>query len=110
LATAAAFGLIHLDWAQSSAAFALGIYLGWLAERLSGIRPTMLAHVANNSVFVLLSSPGAEGETSRGQSAAVLAGGALVCAAAVAFLRSDRAVRPGAALQEPSSAGSRAAM
>ena len=50
--TAAAFGLLHLDLVQGSVAFAVGLYLGALAERFGSIRPSMLAHASNNALFL----------------------------------------------------------
>lgn len=95
--TAAAFGLLHLDPIQGSLAFAVGLYLGWIAERFRGIRPAIAAHAANNVLFVTLACFGpteaAAGTPSRGASAAVLVGGLAACLASIAFLRTRRAIR-----------------
>ncbi len=49
----ALFGLVHLDWIHTPSAFLIGLYLGWLTLRAGSIRPSMLAHAANNAVWVL---------------------------------------------------------
>jgi membrane protease YdiL (CAAX protease family) len=95
--SAAAFGLLHLDPVQGTLAFAVGLYLGWLAERFRGIRPGIAAHAANNVLFVTLAcfeSPEvAGGASTRGASAAVLVLGLSACVASIAFIRTPRALR-----------------
>jgi membrane protease YdiL (CAAX protease family) len=90
--TAALFGLIHLDPVQGPLAFLLGVFLGWTAEVLGGIRPSIAAHAVNNAVFVAAaclgdaaSEPG--GGSSRGDVVAIVAG-TVVLVASVALLRS----------------------
>ena len=51
--TAACFGLMHLDVAHTPIAFAMGLYLGVIAERAGSIRVTMFAHAVNNGVSFL---------------------------------------------------------
>jgi len=51
--SALAFGLLHLDLAQSSAAFLMGLYLGVAVERSSSLLVAMLAHGVNNTLGVL---------------------------------------------------------
>lgn len=62
-ATALAFGVYHLDALQGGFAVAVGVYLGWLADRTGTVRPAAVAHVANNCAWVLgtalLPQPGA---------------------------------------------------
>jgi membrane protease YdiL (CAAX protease family) len=91
-ASAAAFGLVHLDPVQGTIAFGAGLFLGWIAERLGGIRPTVAAHLTNNalSVTVLCFFGSAE---SRVAQALRMATGCVAFAGAVALLRSQRAVR-----------------
>jgi membrane protease YdiL (CAAX protease family) len=61
VAASALFGLIHFDLVQGVLAALIGLFLGWAAERLDGIRPGMLAHAVNNGLFVLTSiGPNAE--------------------------------------------------
>jgi membrane protease YdiL (CAAX protease family) len=95
--TAAAFGLLHLDPVQGTLAFAVGLYLGWIAERFGGIRPGVLAHAVNNVLFVTLAcfapSDGAATAPSRGGSIAILILGATACLASIGFVRSPRALR-----------------
>lgn len=52
--SAAAFGFTHLDPIQGTFAFAVGVYLGWLATQAGSIRPSILSHVVNNSFAVVL--------------------------------------------------------
>jgi membrane protease YdiL (CAAX protease family) len=88
-----AFGLIHVDPVHATLAFVAGLFLGWVAQRLGGIRPTMWAHGINNAMFVALASLHGPDATSRAAPTAVLAAGALVCAASVAVLSSRFALR-----------------
>jgi membrane protease YdiL (CAAX protease family) len=93
--TALAFGIFHLDPVQGTQAFLAGVFFGWVADRLGGIRPTIAAHVFNNAVFVLAASlapPGDPG-TSRAGTIGVLLGGLAACAGASAVLRSRHAIR-----------------
>jgi membrane protease YdiL (CAAX protease family) len=48
LVSAALFGLIHFDPVQSTYAFAMGIALGWVADRIGSVWPGVAAHAANN--------------------------------------------------------------
>jgi hypothetical protein len=94
-ATAGAFGLIHVDPIQGSVAFVAGLFLGWSAERLGGIRPAVAAHAINNGAFVALAAAGsgaAEDGGSRLRQVGVLAAGVAVCLASIAVLRTSRAV------------------
>lgn len=95
--TAAAFGLLHLDPVQGTLAFAVGVYLGWVAERFQGIRPGIAAHAVNNVLFVTLacfaSPEAAAGTPTRGVSVAVLVVGLSACVASVGFLRTPEALR-----------------
>jgi membrane protease YdiL (CAAX protease family) len=90
LASAAAFGLIHVDRVQGSAAFVVGVFFGWSARRLGSIRPTMAAHALNNVGFLILSGSGWDETASRGRLLGSLAVGTLVCGASVAWLRQSR--------------------
>jgi membrane protease YdiL (CAAX protease family) len=94
LASAAAFGLFHVDPVQGSVAFAAGIFLAWVADRFGGIRLTISAHGLNNAAFVLfawLAPP--HGSFSRTASVALLMGGSAAFVASVFALRSARAIR-----------------
>lgn len=51
--TALAFGLAHLDPVHSSAAFLMGLYLGWLRLRTGSVWPGIVAHVFSNGTVVL---------------------------------------------------------
>lgn len=54
LISSLAFGILHLDLAQSSAAFLMGLYLGIVVERSGSLSLAMLAHGLNNTLGVLL--------------------------------------------------------
>ncbi|HVP30218.1 MAG TPA: type II CAAX endopeptidase family protein [Myxococcota bacterium] len=77
LISSAVFGALHGEPVHASAAFGLGLYLGWIAEVTGSIRTSMLAHVTNNVLALLTSAygmalpPGLPG-------VALLAGGAAV--------------------------------
>jgi membrane protease YdiL (CAAX protease family) len=90
--TSAGFGLLHRDALQGTVAFAAGIFLGWTAERLGGLRPAILAHAVNNATFVALASAGAASTSTAGAQAASLALGGAACAAAVVVLRRDESL------------------
>lgn len=81
--TAAAFGLLHYDPVHSLIAFGMGIYLGWLVERTDSIRPAILAHVLNNTVWILTAGQFTE-PTQLSAGVAVLVGSVLVVAIATA--------------------------
>ncbi len=49
----AAFGALHLDWVQGTAAFLLGLYLGATVHIAHSLRPAILCHVANNALAML---------------------------------------------------------
>jgi membrane protease YdiL (CAAX protease family) len=92
-ATAAAFGLVHLDVIQGSLAALAGLFLGWVTERFESIRPSIAAHATNNAIFVVLAPWMAPGALPRSGEAVAACLGAAVFACAVALLRSGRAVR-----------------
>ena len=52
------FGLVHHDWAHSSFAFIVGLWLGWIAEKTGSIRVPIIAHTVNNFVACLLAISG----------------------------------------------------
>jgi CAAX protease family protein len=92
-ATSAAFGLIHLDPMQGVLAFVAGLFLGWTAERFAGVRPTIVAHTANNALFVAVASLSGGGNSSRKSEFFVLAMGAILFVASTMTMRSAAAVR-----------------
>jgi membrane protease YdiL (CAAX protease family) len=92
-ACAIGFGLVHLDPVQGAVAAVSGLFLGWVAERLEGVRPTIAAHVANNALFVAL-APWTSGPSVSHRAAPAMIGvGCLLVASSVAFLRSKHALR-----------------
>lgn len=50
---AALFGLMHADLIHSVLAFAMGLYLGGLASITGSVKLPLVAHAANNIVFLL---------------------------------------------------------
>jgi membrane protease YdiL (CAAX protease family) len=91
--TALAFGAFHVDPVQSSEAFVAGVFLGWLADRFGGIRPTIAAHAFNNAMFAVFASLASSDEPGgRSVTLGALLGGLVVFAGAAAVLRSRHAV------------------
>jgi membrane protease YdiL (CAAX protease family) len=94
LAASAAFGLMHMDPVQTPLAFVLGLFLGWVTERLGGVRASIAAHAVNNALFVAVASSGAHaGAGSHGGDVSSIVGGAAAWAGATLLLRSRFAVR-----------------
>ena len=93
VAASMAFGLLHMDPVQGTIAFVVGLYLGWIADSCGSIRPAIVAHAANNAVFVLLAavSP-SEGASSAATSALVLAAGIAGCVGGAMLVRRRAAV------------------
>ncbi|MGA7123716.1 MAG: CPBP family intramembrane glutamic endopeptidase [Polyangiaceae bacterium] len=92
--TAFGFGLMHFDLVQGFVAFVAGVFLGWVSERLGGVRASIAAHVCNNAAFVALASFGAAANgTSRGGDVVVIAAGLIAWTGATALLRSNFALR-----------------
>lgn len=81
--SAIAFGLLHLDLAQSSAAFLMGLYLGIAVERSGSLLVAMLSHALNNTLGVLL-PPNALGGVA--EWALPIGLGAVVTSAGILFL------------------------
>ncbi len=54
LTSALVFGLIHLNPAQIPYAFLIGILFGWVYLRTRSLVPTILCHILNNAIAVLL--------------------------------------------------------
>lgn len=52
--TAAAFGIVHLDPFHVIFAFVVGLALGWITEVTGSILPAIIAHVVNNSLWVVM--------------------------------------------------------
>ena len=88
IASAAAFGLIHVDPVQVGAAFVAGVFLAWSARRLGSIRPTIVAHAVNNVAFLVLAASGLEGGPSPTRNVGALCAGALLCAASAWWMPS----------------------
>ncbi len=94
LASAALFGLMHMDRIHSPSAFLIALYLGWLVHRTGSIRPAIAAHAVNNSLWVLATSAGLGSALPRGAHATLLGVYVPITAAAVAWLRPRFASSP----------------
>lgn len=97
--TAACFGLIHFDLVHTPVAAALGVFLGWAAERLGTIIPVMAAHVVNNLVAVWTAR--VQLPSSTAAQAGILAGTLALAAACVWSLRRSCRAPASAAADEP---------
>jgi len=51
---ALAFGAMHLEWIQGTAATLLGLYLGTIAFRAGSIRPAIFCHCCNNLTAIAI--------------------------------------------------------
>ena len=60
LATAACFGVLHVDpnGIHMTLAFAMGLYLGFVVERTGSTLPAIVCHVVNNVVYTLQTALG----------------------------------------------------
>ena len=56
VASSVAFGLLHMEWIHAAMALVLGLYLGALTERTGSALPAIVCHVANNSVFTVVTA------------------------------------------------------
>jgi membrane protease YdiL (CAAX protease family) len=86
LVTSAGFAFLHLEWLHALLAFVLGLYLGWITERAGSALPAIACHVVNNALFTILTALFSAVEAVP-VNAALLAGGALVFAACIVWLR-----------------------
>lgn len=80
-----AFALMHVEAVHAALAFALGLWLGFVTERLGSALPAMVAHVVNNALFTLLTAT-VGAAVGAGANAALGGAAALVFAGAVAWL------------------------
>jgi membrane protease YdiL (CAAX protease family) len=86
LATSVAFALLHMEWIHAAMAFVLGLYLGALSERTGSALPAMVCHVANNSVFTVVTAIAGTVDGRR-VNAMLLGASVVVFVSCVAFLR-----------------------
>ncbi|HEU4366923.1 MAG TPA: CPBP family intramembrane glutamic endopeptidase [Methylomirabilota bacterium] len=88
VATSAAFAALHLDASavHTLLAFALGLYLGFVAELSGSTLPAVVCHVVNNVVYTLQTALGLA-VTGRGANLAAAAVGAALFVACVWWLR-----------------------
>ena len=54
IVSALLFGLIHMNPSQIVGATLLGLYFGWLYVKTNSVKPSLLCHVFNNFIAVLL--------------------------------------------------------
>lgn len=78
------FAAVHLDPVHSSFALLVGLALGWASLRARSVRPTIAAHVVNNTLSVLGAS--LDGADERLSALPLLAGGVGVAALALALV------------------------
>jgi membrane protease YdiL (CAAX protease family) len=79
VATSGAFALLHVEWVHAAMALVLGVYLGALTERTGSALPAIVCHIANNSVFTVVTAAGGTVDDRR-------TNGILLAVAAVVFL------------------------
>lgn len=48
------FGVVHMNWAQGTHGFIMGLLLGWLYYRTGSMMPGIIVHWVNNSVAYLM--------------------------------------------------------
>lgn len=89
LVTSLAFGLLHLEWVHALLAFALGLYLGYITELAGSALPAVVCHVVNNALFTVLTALAGSIDAAE-PNAALAAGGAVVFALCVGWLRHAR--------------------
>jgi len=56
ITAALAFGLLHLEWLHAVLALILGLWFGFVTERMGSALPSLAAHVINNSMFTVLTA------------------------------------------------------
>jgi membrane protease YdiL (CAAX protease family) len=93
VATSVGFGVMHQDPMQGSLAVLAGLFLGWTADRLGGVRPTIAAHTVNNAMAVSLASTGQADPTSRCAQVAVLLLSSTFFVTSVIVLRGQSAIK-----------------
>jgi len=92
--TALAFALLHLEWLHILLALMLGLWLGFVTERVGSALPSVAAHVINNTVFTVLTAT-VGSITAVAPNVGLAVGGAVIFALCVAFLTRRRApVKP----------------
>ena len=86
--TAACFGVLHVDpnGIHMFLAFAMGLYLGFVAERTGSTLPAIVCHVVNNVVYTLQTALGGTLE-GRASNAALAAGCTVLFLVCLAWLR-----------------------
>src|SRR2546430_13408692 len=88
--SAAAFGLLHLEWVHALLALMLGLWFGYVTERMGSALPSLAAHVINNSMFTLLTATVGT-VTAFAPNVGLAVGSAVIFALCVAFVTRRRA-------------------
>lgn len=93
-ATSACFSVLHIDpsGVHVVLAFALSLYLGFVAELTGSVLPAVVCHVVNNVVYTLQTAL-AGGVTDTRSNVVLAIAGAALCLAAIAWLRAARPPR-----------------
>jgi membrane protease YdiL (CAAX protease family) len=88
VATAACFGVLHVDpnGIHMALAFVMGLYLGFVVERTGSTLPAIVCHVVNNVVYTLQTALGGT-LVDRASNAVVAAACVLLLLACLAWLR-----------------------
>lgn len=88
LISAILFALIHFNWAQAPAAIIIGVIFGWLYVRTGSIVPSIVCHIINNSLCVVLATCAPDDITLSSLLGSTLAAATVsaVCAAGAAWL------------------------
>ena len=88
LISAILFALIHFNWAQAPAAIIIGVIFGWLYVRTGSLVPSIVCHIINNSLCVVLATCAPDDITLSSLLGSTLAAATVsaVCAAGAAWL------------------------
>ena len=87
--TAVAFALLHLEWLHALLALMLGLWLGFVTERVGSALPSIAAHVINNTVFTVLTAT-VGSITAFAPNVGLAVGGAAIFVVCVAFITRRR--------------------
>lgn len=90
LIASALFAVSHQELAHAEFTFALGIYLGCIAYRTGSIGPSILAHMAVNTVSVFRTAADLYPTTKLGFAVLTVAEGVAIAAAVIILLRLSR--------------------
>jgi uncharacterized protein len=86
----ALFAVLHLDPMHVAGAFAIGVVLAWTTERTGSVWAAILAHAANNGLYVMSTQTTEPTTTWSGVAVAGLAGAAALAGIALLTPTSDK--------------------